>query len=35
MSTCATKKECEICPLLVSRAAADDNVIFQIGRAHV
>mgnify|MGYP000748099873 CR=1 FL=1 len=32
MSTCTTKKECEICPLLVSQAAADDNVIFQTER---
>ena len=32
MNTCATKKECEICPLLVGQTAADDNVISQTER---
>lgn len=32
MSACATKKDCEICPLLVGQTAADDNIIFQAER---
>ena len=32
MNTCTTKKECEICPLLVGQTAADDNVILQTER---
>lgn len=32
MNTCATKKKCEICPLLVGQTAADDNVILQTER---
>lgn len=32
MNTCATKKDCEICPLLVGQTAADDNVILQTER---
>ena len=32
MNTCTTQKECKICPLLVGRTAADDNVILQTER---
>lgn len=32
MNTCATKKECGICPLLVGQTTADDNVILQTER---
>ena len=32
MNTCATKKECGICPLLVGQTVADDNVILQTER---
>ena len=32
MNTCTTKKECEICPLLVGQTVADDNVILQTER---
>ena len=32
MNTCATKTNCEICPLLVGQTAADDNVILQTQR---
>ena len=32
MNTCTTRKECEICPLLVGQTAADDNVILQTER---
>ena len=32
MNTDVTKKDCEICPLLVGQTAADDNVILQTER---
>ena len=32
MNTDVTKKDCEICPLLIGQTAADDNVILQTER---
>lgn len=32
MNTDVTKRDCEICPLLVGQTAADDNVILQTER---